>query len=112
LFGEVTLHTADARRRRPTRTLLLTVSMSSDRLSPLRTYREFVSKQKDDADANAFARRYNEYRRDYAKELMRRRARRVLVFNAAAPASQRIKRKYWRERVLIVMTAALIEMVW
>ncbi|KAJ1445236.1 hypothetical protein M885DRAFT_550593 [Pelagophyceae sp. CCMP2097] len=41
-------------------------------LSPLRTYREFVTKQKDDADANAFARRYNDYRREYAKLLMQR----------------------------------------
>ena len=42
------------------------------RLSPFKTYREFVADQRDDADPQAFARRYAEYRGGFARELVRR----------------------------------------
>ena len=45
---------------------------SSSRLSPFKTYREFVADQRDDADPQAFARRYGEYRGGFARELVRR----------------------------------------
>jgi len=42
------------------------------RLSPLRTYREFVAMQRDDAEPETFSRRYSEYRSHYGKEIIRR----------------------------------------
>ena len=45
---------------------------SSSRLSPFKTYRECVADQRDDADPQAFARRYGEYRGGFARELVRR----------------------------------------
>ena len=44
---------------------------SSSRLSPFKTYREFVADQRDDADPQAFARRYGEYRGGFARESRR-----------------------------------------
>lgn len=45
---------------------------ASGRLSPFKTYREFVAAQRDDADPGAFAKRYGEYRSGFARELARR----------------------------------------
>mmetsp|Transcript_4177 Transcript_4177/g.13077 ORF Transcript_4177/g.13077 Transcript_4177/m.13077 type:complete len:153 (-) Transcript_4177:42-500(-) len=45
---------------------------ASGRLSPFKTYREFVAAQRDDADPGAFAKRYGEYRSGFARELVRR----------------------------------------
>lgn len=42
------------------------------RLSPFRSYRDFVADQRDDADPLTFSRRYQEYKVSYAEELVRR----------------------------------------
>lgn len=42
------------------------------RLSPFRTYREFVAGQRDDLDPATFSKRYAEYRVSYGHELVRR----------------------------------------
>jgi len=40
-------------------------------MSPLRSYRDFVASQRDDSDPGTYARRYSEYRRGYAREIIR-----------------------------------------